>query len=250
MATTRRLLIAANWKMNGLSADGRDLAEAVLARAKAAQGAAEVLICPPATLIQTVGAVLSGGPVKLGGQDCHAKASGAYTGDIAAPMLKDLGCSHVILGHSERRAYHHESDADVRAKAETALSTGLIAVICVGETDAERDSGKALDIVGGQIDASIPDGATAATLVVAYEPVWAIGTGRIPTIPDIADMHGMIRARLAKRFGDADGVRILYGGSVKPSNAAEVLALDDVDGALVGGASLKDFWAIVEAAKS
>ena len=252
MNSVRRPLIAANWKMNGLTADGTALADAVAARAKAAGAAlaADILVCPPATLIGPVGRVLNGSPVWLGGQDCSPETSGAFTGDIAAPMLRDLGCRAVIVGHSERRAGHHETDALIRAKASAALGQGLVAVVCVGETAAERDAGRALDIVGDQVLGSVPDGATAASLVVAYEPVWAIGTGRIPTLDEIAAMHSHIRALLARTLVGGAEVRILYGGSVKPSNAREVLALADVDGALVGGASLKadEFWAIVEAA--
>ncbi|HTH97878.1 MAG TPA: triose-phosphate isomerase [Stellaceae bacterium] len=250
MAMKRRPLVAANWKMNGLLADGTALARGVRAEVEKMATGAEVLVCPPATLIQAVGAVLKGGPVALGGQDCHAKKDGAYTGDIAAAMLADLGCSYVIVGHSERRSYHHESDNDVAAKAAAALAAGLKVIVCVGETEAQRDSGEALAIVAGQILGSVPDGTNAGNLVIAYEPVWAIGTGRTPTTPDIAEMHAMIRRNLAERLADGADVRVLYGGSVKPSNAAEVLALEDVDGALVGGASLKieDFIAIVAAA--
>ena len=237
--------------MNGLKADGLALAGAVAARASA-QGAslpADVLVCPPATLIGPVASVLEGSPVLLGGQDCHAQKSGAFTGDVAAAMLKDLGATHVILGHSERRAYHAESDLAVNAKVQAALEAGLIAVICVGETEAERDAGETLAIIMRQIDGSIPVSATPEQVVVAYEPVWAIGTGRTPTIPEIAEVHAAIRARLTARLARGAETRILYGGSVKPSNAVEVLGLDDVDGALVGGASLKadEFWAIVMA---
>ncbi|GGF15041.1 triosephosphate isomerase [Aliidongia dinghuensis] len=252
MNSARRPLIAANWKMNGLKADGTALAGAVAARAKAVGTAlaGDILICPPATLIDAVAEALADSPVALGGQDCSAEPSGAFTGDIAAAMLRDLGCSTVIVGHSERRAGHHETDAAVRAKATAALAEGLTAIVCVGETATERDEGRALDVVGGQVLGSVPDGATAATLVVAYEPVWAIGTGRVPTLDDIAAMHRHIRELLAGKVVGGVDVRILYGGSVKPSNAREILALDDVDGALVGGASLKadEFWAIVEAA--
>jgi triosephosphate isomerase len=186
----------------------------------------------------------------VGGQDCHPKASGAHTGDISAVMLKDAGASHVILGHSERRADHGETDALVRAKAEAAIGAGLVAVVCIGETEAERDAGKTLTVIGGQLDGSIPSGATAANLVIAYEPVWAIGTGRTPTLAEIGEVHAFLRGRLRGLIGEAaDGVRLLYGGSVKPSNAAEIFAVADVDGALVGGASLKaaDFGAIVAA---
>ena len=251
MNSVRRPLIAANWKMNGLTADGTALAADVAERAKTAGAAlaADVLICPPATLVGLVGQTLDGSTVHLGGQDCSPEASGAFTGDIAAPMLRDLGCTAVIVGHSERRAGYHETDAQVRAKAVAAHSQGLIAIVCVGETAAERDAGHAPEVVGGQVLGSVPDGATAATLVVAYEPIWAIGTGRVPTIADIDAMHRHIRALLAKKLADGVDVRILYGGSVKPSNAMEILAIPDVDGALVGGASLKadEFWGIVEA---
>jgi triosephosphate isomerase len=252
MNSVRRPLIAANWKMNGLRADGMALAGAVAARAKAAGAAlaADVLVCPPATLVGLVGEALAGSPVRLGGQDCSPETSGAFTGDIAAAMLADLGCTAVIVGHSERRAGHGETDAQVRAKAAAALAQGLRAIVCVGETAAERDDGHALDIVGGQVLGSVPDGASAATLVVAYEPIWAIGTGRVPTLEDIAAMHRQIRTLLAQKLPEGANVRILYGGSVKASNAREILAIADVDGALVGGASLKaeEFWAIVEAA--
>ena len=251
MASGRRPLIAANWKMNGLKADGVALAQAVAARAKSAGTAlaGEVLISPPATLIDAVAGAIAGAPVLLGGQDCHAQTSGAFTGDIAAAMLKDLGASHVILGHSERRTLHGETDAEVAAKVAAARAAGLIAIVCVGETEAQRDSGDTLAVIVGQIDGSIPDGATVAEIVVAYEPVWAIGTGRTPTLAEIVDVHQAIRARLASKISGGAAIRILYGGSVKPSNAVEVLALADVDGALVGGASLKpdDFWAIVTA---
>ncbi|HEV2678522.1 MAG TPA: triose-phosphate isomerase [Aliidongia sp.] len=250
MNSGRRPLIAANWKMNGLKADGMALAGAVAARAAGTALAADILICPPATLIGAVGGILSGGPVWLGGQDCSAEAGGAFTGDISAAMLRDLGCRAVISGHSERRAGHQETDAQVEAKTVAALTQGLVAIVCVGETAAERDAGRALDIVGGQVLGSVPESATAETLVVAYEPVWAIGTGRVPTLDDIDAMHRHIRALLASKLAGGADVRILYGGSVKPSNAREILAIADVDGALVGGASLKvdEFWAIVEAA--
>ena len=245
-----RPFVAGNWKMNGLSASLVEL-EAMRRAVDAGEaGPAELAVCPPATLLAQAAWKLKGGKLALGAQDCHTEASGAFTGDIAAPMLKDLGCRAVIVGHSERRAGHHETDAVVRAKAMAALAHGLVVIVCVGETAAERDEGRALDVVGAQVLGSVPETATSETLVVAYEPVWAIGTGRIPTLGDIAAMHAHIRALLARRLDRGTDVRILYGGSVKPSNAAEVLALADVDGALVGGASLKagDFQAIVEAA--
>ncbi len=242
----RRKLAAGNWKMNGT---GASLAEIEALAEAHPTPRSEVLICPPATLIAQMAWEAKGGPVMVGGQDCHAKASGAHTGDIAAGMLKDAGASHVILGHSERRADHGETDADVRAKSEAAIGAGLIAVICVGETEAQRDEGDTLKVIGTQLAGSVPDAATAANTVIAYEPVWAIGTGRTPTLDQIAEVHDFIRAELAKRFADADGIRLLYGGSVKPSNAAEIFATSNVDGALVGGASLKaaDFGAIIAA---
>ena len=246
---TRRKLAAGNWKMNGLAAAGAELDALIAATAGAA---AEVLICPPATLIAAFAAKARGSAVAIGGQDCHAAPGGAHTGDLAAEMLADAGASHVIVGHSERRADHGERDAEVRAKAGAAWRAGLTAIVCVGETGAERDAGQALEIVGGQLAGSIPDGATAGNLVVAYEPVWAIGTGRTPSPDEIAEVHDFMRARLVARFGLAIGaaVRLLYGGSVKPGNAGELFALSNVDGGLVGGASLKaaDFAAIVAAA--
>jgi triosephosphate isomerase len=211
-----------------------------------------VLIFPPATLIAGFAARARGSAVAIGGQDCHAAPGGAHTGDLSAEMIADAGGTHVIVGHSERRADHGEGDPQVRAKAEAAWRAGLTAIVCVGETGAERDAGRALEIVGGQLAGSIPGGATPANLVVAYEPVWAIGTGRTPSLEDIAEMHDFIRARLVARFGSAIGeaVRLLYGGSVKPGNAGELFAVSNVDGGLVGGASLKaaDFAAIVAAA--
>ncbi|THD84422.1 triose-phosphate isomerase [Aliigemmobacter aestuarii] len=242
-----RKLAAGNWKMNGTATA---LAEvAALAAAHPAPGC-EVLLCPPATLIDRMANAARGTPVMVGGQDCHARESGAHTGDISAAMLRDAGASHVILGHSERRADHGETDAAVAAKTQAAWGTGLVAIVCVGETEAQRDAGQTLAVVGAQLAGSVPDGATAAALVIAYEPVWAIGTGRTPTNAEIAEVHRFMRAELAARFGaEAAGMRLLYGGSVKPSNAAEIFALPDVDGALVGGASLKaaDFGAIVAA---
>jgi triosephosphate isomerase (TIM) len=242
-----RKLAAGNWKMNGTVA-ALDEVRSLLS-AHPAPGC-EMLLCPPATLVARMAALANGSALAVGGQDCHPKASGAHTGDISALMLKDVGASHVILGHSERRADHGETDALVRAKAEAALAAGLVAVVCIGETEAERDAGQTLAVIGGQLDGSLPAGATAANLVIAYEPVWAIGTGRTPTLAEIAEVHAFLRNRLRGLIGDAaDGVRLLYGGSVKPSNAAEIFAVPHVDGALVGGASLKaaDFGAIVAA---
>lgn len=241
----RRPLIAGNWKMNGLRADGAALARAV---AGGAGISCELVVCPPATLLAAAAEALSGGRVGLGGQDCHAKAKGAHTGDISAAMLADIGCSHVIVGHSERRTDHGEDDATVNAKAKAAHAAGLIAIVCVGESEADRDSGRTLQVVGGQVEGSLPAGATAANTVVAYEPVWAIGSGRTPTPEQIREVHGHIRTTVAQCLGQpaSDAMRLLYGGSVKPGNAAEILALADVDGALVGGASLSadDFLAI------
>ncbi len=233
--------------MNGLAAS---LAEVSALNAAHSAPVCEMLLCPPATLLAQMAWAAKGSALAVGGQDCHPDAGGAHTGDISAAMLKDAGASYVILGHSERRADHGESDALVRAKAGAALAAGLVAIVCVGETEAQRDAGQTLDVIGAQLDGSVPDGATAATLVVAYEPVWAIGTGRTPTIPQIAEVHAFLRDRLTARIGaEAAGVRLLYGGSVKPSNAVEIFAVPHVDGALVGGASLKaaDFGAIVTA---
>ena len=244
-----RPLIAGNWKMNGLSASRAEL-ERMIAGAGAFAGRTEMMICPPATLVAAFAAAAAGSPIEIGGQDCHAAASGAHTGDVSAEMLADAGATAVIVGHSERRADHGEDDATVAAKAAAAWRAGLVAIVCVGETRAERDAGRAVEVVVGQLAGSIPDAATAARLVVAYEPVWAIGTGLTPTTGDVAEMHAAIRTALAARFpAAAAGVRILYGGSVKPSNSAELLAVADVDGALVGGASLKadDFLAIAAA---
>jgi len=245
-----RKLIAGNWKMNGLRADGLALARDLVRRAAAEPVACDLLLCPPATLLCAVGEALAGTGVALGGQDCHAKPKGAHTGDISAPMLRDAGCSHVILGHSERRTDHGESDELVRAKVAAATAAGLIAILCVGETAAERDAGRALEVVARQLQGSLPSGLGAAQLVVAYEPVWAIGTGRTPTTAEIAAVHRHIRAVLGGLVTGAADVPILYGGSVKPGNARELLHLENVDGALVGGASLDagDFHAIARGA--
>lgn len=246
-----RPLIAGNWKMHGLRADGLALAREVAAGAGGL--AAELLVCPPFTLVAAVAEALGGGPVAVGGQDCHPAAKGAHTGDIAAPMLRDAGATYVILGHSERRTDHGESDSIVRAKAEAAMAAGLTPIVCVGESEAQRLAGQAELVVTAQVDGSLPEGFAATGGVVAYEPVWAIGTGRTPTEEDIAAIHAAIRSGLRTRFGTAgEGLRILYGGSVKPGNAAGILALPHVDGALVGGASLvaADFLAIAGAARS
>ncbi|WP_119418778.1 triose-phosphate isomerase [Desertibaculum subflavum] len=248
--TTRRPLIAGNWKMNGLQESGAVELALLQQRVTATRPAAEVVICPPATLAANFAVQVRGSGIGIGGQDCHVKASGAHTGDISAEMLADAGASHVIVGHSERRADHGETDGLVRTKAEAAHRAGLTAIICVGETLEQRDAGRTIEIVSGQVAGSVPEAATPANTVIAYEPVWAIGTGRTPTEDDIAAVHAAIRRRLADWLSQGADFRILYGGSVKPSNAKEILALKDVDGALVGGASLKaaDFWPIVEAA--
>jgi triosephosphate isomerase len=229
-----RQLIAGNWKMNGLSAGAGALTGAIAAGA--GEVSCDLLVCPPFTQVARVVEALRGSVVAVGGQDCHASASGAHTGDISPEMLADLGCSAVILGHSERRQNHHESDAAVHAKVLGAMRAGLMPIVCVGETEAERDAGTHLAVVGGQVAASLPDGFAG---VIAYEPIWAIGTGRTPTEGDVEAMHRHIRSALVARLGAAGGgLRILYGGSVKPDNAAGLLAVPEVGGALVGGASL------------
>ncbi|MGS4944559.1 triose-phosphate isomerase [Meridianimarinicoccus sp. RP-17] len=243
----RRKLAAGNWKMNGGSAELAEIRDLI---GHPAPEQTDILICPPATLIDRMRALVGDAPIAVGGQDCHAATSGAHTGDIAAGMLADAGASHVILGHSERRQDHHETDASVRAKTVAAWHAGLVAVVCIGETLAQREAGETLSVNGTQLSGSLPDGVSAANTVVAYEPVWAIGTGLTPTLDQIAEVHDFLRAQLADRFGaEADGVRLLYGGSVKPANAAEIFAVSNVDGALVGGASLKaaDFGAIIAA---
>jgi triosephosphate isomerase len=241
-----RPLIAGNWKMHGTVAEAAALAGAV--RDGAPGLPADLLVCPAFLHVAAVAALLRGSPVAVGAQDCHAAGKGAHTGDVAAPMLRDAGATHVILGHSERRADHGETDAVVRAKADAAAAAGLVPIICVGETEAQRLAGEAEAVVGRQLAGSLPDGFAG---VVAYEPVWAIGTGRTPTEADVAAIHAAIRARLAARFGAVGGaLRILYGGSMKPGNAKAILALPNVDGGLVGGASLVagDFLAIARAA--
>jgi triosephosphate isomerase len=250
MAAARRPLVAGNWKMNGTLASVAEL-DRIIAGAPPLAAKADLLVCPPATLIAAFAARAAGSAVTIGGQDCHAEPAGAFTGDISAEMLEDAGARAVIVGHSERRTLHHESDAEVRAKALAARRAGLAAIVCIGESRDERAAGRTLAIVGGQLDGSLPGGAE--NLVVAYEPVWAIGSGLTPTPADVAEVHGFIRAQLGRRFGPgADGVRILYGGSVKPANARELMSVADVDGALVGGASLKadEFLAIARGAYS
>jgi triosephosphate isomerase len=232
--------------MNGLSASRSELAK-IIAGAGDLAGKADLMVCLPATLIATFAIGVRGSSVAVGAQDCHADASGAHTGDISAEMLADAGASAVIVGHSERRTDHHETDAQVCAKVQAAWRAGLTAIVCIGERRAERDAGKALDVVGRQLKGSLPDGATAAKLVIAYEPVWAIGTGLTPTPADVAEVHAFLRKRLTERLGVGGArTRILYGGSVKPANAKELLTIPEVNGALVGGASLKaeDFLGI------
>jgi triosephosphate isomerase len=242
-----RPLIAGNWKMNGLKSSSVEF-EAMLAGAPDVAAKADLLVCPPATLIAAFADKARGSrTLKVGAQDCHPKPSGAHTGDISAEMLADAGASAVIVGHSERRADHGETDVEVRQKAEAAWRAGLTAIVCVGETQHQRDAGQTLDICGGQLNLSLPDGARSDNLVVAYEPVWAIGTGLTPTVGDVEQIHRFIRELLMARFnGEGAAIRILYGGSVKPSNARELMAVANVNGALVGGASLKaaDFLAI------
>jgi triosephosphate isomerase (TIM) len=240
----RTKLVAGNWKMNGLRADGLALAGELAARARAGKGAealgCELLVCPPATLLSPVHEMIAGSAIALGGQDCHAAPKGAFTGDVSAEMLADAGCTYVILGHSERRHGHSETDAEIRAKIAAAGRAGLKAILCVGETLQQRQAGEAIAVVSAQLAGSIPDGVARDELIIAYEPVWAIGTGRSCTLEDIAQVHTAIRSRMAP------ATRILYGGSVNPTNAGGILAGADVDGALIGGASLDpdSFWAI------
>jgi triosephosphate isomerase (TIM) len=244
-AEFRRPLVAGNWKMNGLRSAVSELVE--IARGAAKIPRADIMVCPPATLIAEFAAAVRETPVRIGAQDCHCEPAGAFTGDLSAEMLKDAGASAVIVGHSERRIHHNETDAKVRAKALAARRAGLLAIVCVGETRTQREGGSALTVVGEQLDGSLPDGMGPEAVVVAYEPVWAIGSGLTPTQADIAEMHGFIRRRLSSRFGrEMEQTRVLYGGSVKASNATELMSISDVDGALVGGASLnaREFLAI------
>ena len=239
-------LVAGNWKMNGLRAS-LDTLKTIAAGAAAFVSKADVLICPPATLLREATSRCLGTVLRIGAQDCHSLPSGAHTGEISAAMVADCGATFVIVGHSERRGFQNETDALVRGKAMAAHAAGLAAIVCIGETEAERQSGETLDVLKRQLARSVPDGAVAANTVIAYEPVWAIGTGLTPTTDDIREAHAFMRAELVSRFGgDGTNMRILYGGSVKASNAAELMAIDNVDGALVGGASLKadDFLAI------
>jgi len=248
---SRKLLIAGNWKMNGLVAEGTNLAKGVAeAVKKAGKVECEFLVCPPFTLLSNVKKALRGAKVNLGAQDCHFAEKGAHTGDISPVMLKDIGCQYVILGHSERRTDHYESNELVNKKAQAAHTAGLKTIICVGETLSEREAGKALEVCTKQIIESVPEDSTSSNTVIAYEPVWAIGTGKVPTTKDVEEVHAAIRKTLAKKLGkgNANKMRILYGGSVKPNNAKELLTLEDVDGALIGGASLKveDFMGIAK----
>ena len=240
-----RRLAAGNWKMNG-TVGSLDEARALASACPAPD--CDILICPPATLLSRMADIAAGTAIAVGAQDCHANSSGAHTGDISADMIADAGGTYVIVGHSERRSDHGESNAEIHAKAVAAWSAGLAAIICVGETLQDREAGRTIDVVRGQLGGSVPDGATGQNTVVAYEPVWAIGTGKVPTLSEIADVHGDIRKELTARFGvAAQEIRLLYGGSVKPSNAHEIFGVPNVEGALVGGASLnaEDFGMIV-----
>ncbi len=244
-----RPLVAGNWKMNGLRRSIVEL-RTILAGASQLAAKADLMVCPPATLLMECAAAASGSPLAIGAQDCHPEPAGAFTGDISAEMLADAGAVAVIVGHSERRHLHHETDALVRRKAMAAHRAGIAAIICLGETHAQRAARETIAVVRSQLDGSLPEKATAANLILAYEPVWAIGTGLTPTTADVAEVHGFLRERLASRYGEAGSqMRILYGGSVKPSNARELLAVPEVNGALVGGASLKgeEFLAIAAA---
>ncbi|HEY7296677.1 MAG TPA: triose-phosphate isomerase [Xanthobacteraceae bacterium] len=242
-------LLAGNWKMNGLTNSAAELIRIIEAAPDLASKV-RLMICPPATLVASFALLARGSAVAVGGQDCRSEPFGAFTGDISAEMLKDAGAAAVIVGHSERRRYHRETDGEVRQKAAAAWRAGLMAIVCVGETRAQREAGETIGLIGRQLEQSLPDRATTDNVVVAYEPVWAIGTGLTPTPQDIAEVHSFVRRQLVSRYGQAgQGIRILYGGSVKPSNAADLLCVDEVNGALVGGASLKaeDFLGIAAA---
>ncbi len=250
----RKTLIAGNWKMNGLLEDGVALAKGVaLEVKKAARKDCEFLVCPPFTLLMSAKKAIKGSKLMLGAQDCHFDAKGAHTGDVSPQMLKDIGCQYVIVGHSERRTDHNESNELIAKKAKSAIEAGLKVIICIGETEQERDENKTISVCTAQIMGSVPDNSTAQNTVIAYEPVWAIGTGKTPTTNDVQEVHAAIRKVVSKKLGraNANKMRILYGGSMKPSNAKELLALPDVDGGLIGGASLKvaDFIAISEACR-
>ena len=247
---TARKLIAGNWKMNGQRAAVQQFAASLIGRLAGRKPPCDMLVCPPAPLLDVLRDALAGAPVALGGQDCHSAPKGAHTGDVAAAMLVDAGCSYVIVGHSERRAAYHETDAIVAAKATAAAAAGLHPIICLGESAEQRQRGETLAVVAGQLAGSLPADPPPARMVVAYEPLWAIGSGAIPTADEIAQVHGHLRARLVERFGAAGrSIRLLYGGSVKPTNADGIVRIPAVDGLLVGGASLlaDDFWAICAA---
>lgn len=253
MTTSRRPMIAGNWKMNGLKADGKKLAGGLARKmTKLKKPGFDMVICPPYPLLGLAADAVRGSGIKLGAQDCHARASGAHTGDVSAGMLKNIGCKYVIVGHSERRTDHGEKDAAVKAKAEAAVKAGLGVIVCIGETLKQRESGRTMSVNRKQLRGSLPEGANAKNTVIAYEPVWAIGTGKVATPGQAQEVHAAIRKELAKILGEKEAatIRILYGGSMKPDNAEKLLALEDVDGGLVGGASLKadDFWAIAKAA--
>jgi triosephosphate isomerase len=249
MSNTIKPLVAGNWKMNGTTAMLRE-PRLLAGMMRGVKTKCDILVCPPATIIRRVKAVLKGSKVKVGGQDCHAAASGAHTGDISAEMLKDCGATYVIVGHSERRTNHKETDATVNAKAKAAHRAGLVAIICIGETLDERKGGKTLEVLSTQLKSSIPEGATASNTIIAYEPVWAIGTGLTASTAEVAEAHTHVRGDISKIMGEeGPKTRILYGGSVKPSNAEELMNAANVNGALVGGASLKasDFIGIIKA---
>ena len=245
-----RPLFVANWKMNGLHADGLARASALAGHAAGGDCGGDIVVCPPATLLFALRAVFAGSQVELGGQDCHATPEGAHTGDVSAPMLADAGCAYVIVGHSERRAGHGEADETVAGKAAAAHAAGLATIVCVGESAVDRDDGRALAVIGRQVERSLPDGSTTDNTAIAYEPVWAIGTGRTPAPADIGAAHAEVRAGWERRFsGSGAALRVLYGGSVTARNAGEIMAAPGVDGVLVGGASLSadTFWQICQA---
>ena len=247
-----RPLFVANWKMNGLHADGLARASALAGHAAGGDCGGDIVVCPPATLLFALRAVFAGSQIELGGQDCHATPEGAHTGDVSAPMLADAGCAYVIVGHSERRAGHGEADETVAGKAAAAHAAGLAAIVCVGESAVDRDDGRALAVIGRQVERSLPDGSTTDNTVIAYEPVWAIGTGRTPAQADIEAAHAEVRAGWERRFsGSGAALRVLYGGSVTARNAGEIMAAPGVDGVLVGGASLSadTFWQICQACR-
>ena len=247
-----RPLFVANWKMNGLHADGLVRASALAGHAAGGDCGGDIVVCPPATLLFALRAVFAGSQIELGGQDCHATPEGAHTGDVSAPMLADAGCAYVIVGHSERRAGHGEADETVAGKAAAAHAAGLTTIVCVGESAVDRDDGRALAVIGRQVERSLPDGSTTDNTAIAYEPVWAIGTGRTPAPADIEAAHTEVRAGWERRFsGSGAALRVLYGGSVTARNAGEIMAAPGVDGVLVGGASLSadTFWQICQACR-